>query len=156
MALEGVARSDAAIALARSVSLSLFTQANVGKRGRPSSAHERAVAALLCDLLQNAEDDPSRWGFRSHRAIEFTGQAVGYRVYTDVCDGMLSEGMLELVPGHQQHVEFGGSKAPSWRKAPRLRATTSGFDLAAAAGITPTNWRDHFDIVRARVVVTRT
>jgi hypothetical protein len=109
----------------------------------------------LCDLLQNAEDDQSRWGFRSHRAIEFTGQAVGYRVYKDVCDGLLREGMIERVAGHQQHSEFGGTRVPSWRKAPRIRTTPLGIALAASAGITPQNWRDHFDIVRTKPRLSR-
>lgn len=155
MALEGVARSDEAVALTRSVSLCVFNRANKGKRGRPSSAHDRAVAALICDLLWNAEEDRAQWGYRSHRAIEFTGRAVGRRVYIAAFEGLLREGMLEFVPGHQQHMQFGGAKVPSWRKAPRLRATAQGLERAVAAGITPTNWREHFDIVPARAVRSR-
>lgn len=108
------------------------------------------MSALLCDLLQNAEEDAANWGYRSHRAEAFTEGAVGYRVYISVFKALLSEGMLEFTPGHQQHIRFGGTKVPSWRKATRLRATSEGLDLAAAAGITPQNWRDHFDIVKAK------
>ena len=155
MALDGVAHSDAAIALSRSVSSALFAQANGCKRGKPSSAHERAVAALLCDLLRNAEDDPIRWGFRSHRAIEFTAQPVGYRVYTAVLRGLVDQQALEFVPGHQQYGHFGGSRFQTWRMSPRVRATASGLRLLATHDLTPANWRDHFNIVPTQATLSR-
>lgn len=155
MPLEGIAQSDAAIALAGSVSVRLFTKANVGKRGRPSSANERAVAALVCDLLQNVEHDPTRWGFRSHRAVEFTGKAVGHRPYMAVFRGLLDERMLEFFPGHLQHSNFGGTKVQSWMKCPRLRLTASGHELAASYDITPANWREHFQIIPSKKTGSR-
>jgi hypothetical protein len=62
--------------------------------------------------------------------------------------GLLADGLLEFIPGHQQHVEFGRAKVPSWRKAARLRVTSNGLASMASAGITPENWRDHFSIVK--------
>jgi hypothetical protein len=155
MLLEGIARSDAAVAMAHDVSLALFAKAALGKRGRPTSANQRAVAALLCDLLQNAEEDPLRFGFRSHRAVQFSGKAVGYRPYMAVFQGLLGEDLLDYVKGHQQHSTFGGTKHIAWLMCPRLRATAAGLALAASYNITPTNWRDHFDIVRLKTTVSR-
>ena len=155
MPLEGVARSDAAVTMAQDVSLSLFAKAGAGKRGRPTSANQRAVAAMLCDLLQNAEEDPLRWGFRSHRAVQFSGKAVGYRPYAAVFKGLLGEDLLDYVRGHQQHSTFGGAKHVAWMMCPRLRVTHAGLDLAASYDITPTNWRDHFEIVRSMTNVSR-
>ncbi len=155
MLLEGVACSDAAVAMARDVSLRLFAKAAVGKRGLPTSANQRAVAAMLCDLLQNAEEDPLRWGCRSHRAVQFSGKAVGYRPYIAVFKGLLGEGMLDYVRGHQQHSTFGAAKHVAWMMCPRLRVTDAGLNLAASYDITPANWRDHFDIVRSKTTVSR-
>jgi hypothetical protein len=147
MALEGIAQSEAAKGLTASVAVDLYLAIGGGKRGKPGKPLTRAVAALICDILQNAESDVLRWGFRSHRAGSFTDLRVGHASYSTVHGAMLDSGLLEVHRGYQRNINWGSTRSYYRGVETRTRGTGSFFQQLAEGGITPSNWKEHFIII---------
>lgn len=132
MGLDKVPVSDAAQALVQRLS---FDLARVIDR-RPLMAFQRAVGAILGDLMTAAGRDPETRSYRSSRPESFTGQQVGFRPFTDGMRAMVATGLVWKSPGF--------FKANGRGEAAQYRATLSLLNQANVFGVRPDNRQEHF------------
>ncbi len=101
----------------------------------------------MCDLLINAEKDRATYGFRSHRANGFVAPGVGHDTFIAAHRGLQTLGLIEVAKGFQQKVVFSGKASYHHGQATRARGTDALFRQSEAKGISPENWREHFQVV---------
>lgn len=105
------------------------------QRIRPTKVFLKATGAILGGLLVAAWADPKRFSYRSMRKDSFVEEPVGYRAVKAVIDGLLSLGLIDLVPGTGGGTEVG--------VATRLRATAKLLRLAQDHGVA--SYEPHFE-----------
>ncbi len=151
-ALDCRAQSDQAGALVNDV-IRLVTEAEAAaakrtnKRGKKQADLRAAVEGFLADLLraQGSAETTHGYVYRAMRPATFTNGPIGYRVFRDLVDALVSLGFMESYAGFQSwSASFDDSVLPHIRKATRFRATQGLLDLCASHGIAATDFHKHF------------
>jgi hypothetical protein len=109
---------------------------------------QRAVEGLAGDLLlAQGHGKANGWVFRSLRPASFTGEAVGYRAFTQVSERLTALGFVERKDGFQMWMDGfdeGGPKLPYRKYATRFKATPKLLELSARCGVATAQAKDHF------------
>ncbi len=138
MALDSEPFSEGSNALCKAI-LSLINAESKGRR-KLSIERQRAVGALLADLMAIAVHGLDRYGYREVGLATFTGMYVGYKPFKAVVEGMQRLALLTVITGDK-----GGPTAKKLsRNATRFRGTLALFELGLDHGVTPAAWADHF------------
>lgn len=111
------------------------------RSGKAEATFRETLAALCADLLANARDDVSRWGYRDQSDGSFTGTGISARQFRQVRDALQRLGYLEGVGGFSRPMSDGSKQEGL---AQRLRATERLLRAFSADGIEPSNLREHF------------
>jgi len=151
-ALDCRAQSDQASALVNDV-IRLVTEAETAaakrtnKRGKKQADLRAAVEGFLADLLrtQASADKTHGYVYCPMRPAAFTERDIGYRVFRDLVDALVSLGLVESFGGFQSwSPSFDDAVLPHIRKATRFRATQRLLDLCGTHGIASSDFHKHF------------
>jgi hypothetical protein len=132
MALDTVPISEPARALVTDLAIDLAVA--IGKR--PLKPFKGALGAILGDLLAAAALDAEMPSYRALSAGAFTGQAVGFRPFTTVMNGLVGCGLVNKSPGVFKRNGTG--------IASQFWAGIALLDRVGAHGISIHNYPDHF------------
>src|SRR5215469_15869996 len=111
-----------------------------GRRGAYADTRTQrrcGVEGFLGDLLRAQNSEKAQgWVYRSLRPGSFTGEEVGYRAFTQVKDGLIERGLVEIMLGWQKWTNAFGTALPTeHRKATRFRATEELLRASAVHGV---------------------
>lgn len=109
------------------------------RRNKPGKPFKKALAALTANLLRiEAKITPS-YGYHGMSPEAFRLLPVGYKPFSALVKGMEALGYIHMQKGYREHT---GKKAK--REATKFKATPKLLALATDYGITPAEWRAHF------------
>jgi len=118
---------------------------------RPTRLQREALGSILADLMERDPAVNGGWVYRELSSGSFTGEKVGYKLFTPAFRGLRASGLIEVIDGQPRFAksEFTGNRwVALLGTATRFRATDSLREAFAAVGITHATWGEHFARVR--------
>ena len=113
------------------------------RRKDPAGKLVYATGAFLADLMKPLwDEEPNGWVYRSLKKASFNGEAVAYRTFEQLFEGLKSLGFLDYVPGHKVANDPYEDRT---QYASRFRATPALLKLCRDGHVEPTKCSEHFE-----------
>ncbi|MBR1300069.1 hypothetical protein [Bradyrhizobium sp. AUGA SZCCT0042] len=101
-----------------------------------------ATGAFLADLLRSWNTDKTNgWVYRSLKKASFNGEAVAWRTFAQLIEGLKGLGFLDHVTGHKVAEDPYDDRT---QYASRFRATPALLKFCVDLNVEPTEWSGHF------------
>lgn len=131
------ARSSNAHAFTEALTLEVHRV--LGRKNKPTAKLQRAVGAILAELIRAAADGPGGYAYRSVGSDTFADTPIGQKAFKEAFRALEGLGFATSIRGYK---EFG--KAGIMASASRFACTDKLLERAFKSGIEPSGWNLHF------------
>lgn len=101
----------------------------------------KALPCIAVGLLRAKASSKTNYAYRQMSTASFTGKNVGHMPFKAAIDGLVSAGHMKMVEASKPAVASVFDPA----MATRFQGKSKFFKLAAAYGINPADWHQHFE-----------